>query len=204
METTIDLIRHGEPEGGRRYRGQTDHPLTERGWRQMWAAIGPHRPWTGIVTSPLTRCADFADALGETLGLAAERDPELMEVGYGKWSGRSPEELRRDDPEGFAAFRRDPWRSRPAGAEAMEAFTARVLTAFETHRSGADGPLLIVAHAGVLRAVAADALRMPLEYLYRLHQVPYAGRIRLTYPEGYPRITHMAPAPPENGADHIG
>ena len=37
--TLIDMIRHGEPVGGRRYRGQIDDPLSEKGWRQMWAAV---------------------------------------------------------------------------------------------------------------------------------------------------------------------
>jgi len=30
--TTIDLLRHGEPVGGKRYRGQIDDPLSEKGW----------------------------------------------------------------------------------------------------------------------------------------------------------------------------
>ena len=42
MQTTIDLIRHGEPVGGRKYRGQTDDPLSEKGWAQMWAAVGDY------------------------------------------------------------------------------------------------------------------------------------------------------------------
>ncbi|MHB1590203.1 MAG: histidine phosphatase family protein [Sulfuricella sp.] len=41
--TTIDLIRHGEPVGGRRYRGRTDDPLSEKGWNQMWTAVGDFR-----------------------------------------------------------------------------------------------------------------------------------------------------------------
>ena len=36
-DTVIDLIRHGEPVGGRRYRGHIDDPLSERGWQQMWS-----------------------------------------------------------------------------------------------------------------------------------------------------------------------
>ena len=40
-ETIIDLLRHGEPLGGSRYRGnRIDDPLTEKGWRQMWRGIG--------------------------------------------------------------------------------------------------------------------------------------------------------------------
>ena len=38
-ETTIDLLRHGEPLGGGRYRGQMDDALSEKGWQQMWQAV---------------------------------------------------------------------------------------------------------------------------------------------------------------------
>ena len=56
-ETLIDLLRHGEPEGGRAYRGHSiDDPLSETGWQQMWAAVGYHKPWEQIVSSPLQRC----------------------------------------------------------------------------------------------------------------------------------------------------
>jgi len=40
--TTLDLMRHGEPVGGRRYRGQMDDPLSEKGWAQMRNAVGNH------------------------------------------------------------------------------------------------------------------------------------------------------------------
>ena len=43
----IDLIRHGEPQGGPRYRGDgIDDPLSDKGWRQMWDAVGEDAPWT--------------------------------------------------------------------------------------------------------------------------------------------------------------
>jgi broad specificity phosphatase PhoE len=35
----IDLLRHGETQGGSRFRGRTDDPLTPLGWRQMWVAV---------------------------------------------------------------------------------------------------------------------------------------------------------------------
>jgi len=196
LEQTIDLLRHGEPVGGRRYRGQTDDPLSERGWDQMWRALEGTRPWRAIVTSPLARCADFAEALGEELDLAPVQEERFVEVGYGEWAGLSPDELRQRDPAGFAAFRADPWHNRPEGAEPMEAFTERVLAAFREHAQDQPPPLLIVGHAGVIRTVMADALGMPLPNLYRL-QVPYAGRIRLHRESGWARVSHMAPLPPE-------
>jgi alpha-ribazole phosphatase/probable phosphoglycerate mutase len=197
MERTIDLLRHGEPVGGRKYRGQTDDPLTNRGWAQMWAAVGAHRPWQRIVSSPLLRCGEFADALGGELGLAVERDERLVEVGYGSWAGKSPDELKAEDPEAYAAFRADPWRNRPADAEPMEAFTERVLTAFAEQVGAGGEHILIVAHAGVIRTVVAHTLGMPLENLYRIH-LPYAGRARLHSVGDRTRISHMAPAPPEH------
>lgn len=196
-ETLIDLLRHGEPLGGRKYRGQTDDPLTERGWQQMWQATGSDRPWRRIITSPLARCGAFADTLGEAMGIAPERDNRLMEVGYGHWSGKTPDELSAEAPEGFEAFRRDPWSNRPADAEPMGDFTKRVIEAYHDHRDAADGdPLLIVAHAGVIRTIIAHNLGMPLEHMYQL-QLPYAGRARFRCRAGWPRLVHMAPTPPE-------
>lgn len=61
--TTVDLLRHGEPVGGRKYRGQTDDALSETGWAQMRAAVDGHRPWDVIVSSTLLRCIEFAREL---------------------------------------------------------------------------------------------------------------------------------------------
>ncbi|MFP4615660.1 MAG: histidine phosphatase family protein [Thiohalorhabdus sp.] len=196
MDDSIDLLRHGEPEGGKKYRGQTDDPLTERGWEQMWGAVGSHRPWRRIVTSPLLRCSAFAEALAGAMGLEAVSDQRLMEVDYGPWSGRTLDELRAEEPEALEAFLRDPWRNRPAGTEPMEDFTRRVLAAYEEHLPG-EGPLLIVGHAGVLRTIIAHNLGMPLENLFQL-QIPYAGRARFQSPYGRPRLGHLAPRPPED------
>lgn len=81
--TLIDMLRHGEPVGGRRYRGQTDDPLSDKGWRQMRAATAETRPWTAIVSSPLLRCRAFAEELAGQTGLPLAVDDRLKEVGFG-------------------------------------------------------------------------------------------------------------------------
>jgi len=61
LTTYIDVIRHGEPVGGRRYRGYSvDDPLTKKGWAQMRAAVPETPPWQHIVSSPLKRCLEFS------------------------------------------------------------------------------------------------------------------------------------------------
>jgi probable phosphoglycerate mutase len=178
--TTIDLLRHGEPEGGVRYRGDgVDDPLSERGWEQMWASVGACANWTQVVTSPLRRCRAFAQAVAERHHLPLAVDPRLREVGFGAWEGKRHEEVRDADPAAYYAFFRDAVRHRPPGSEPLEAFYARVregiLAIFDEHT---EGHVLLVCHLGVMRAAIALALDMPLPSLYRMH-APYAGLIRL-------------------------
>src|SRR3989304_7481784 len=106
--TPLDLMRHGDPVGGRRYRGQTDDPLSEKGWAQMRNAVGNHCPWQAVISSSLSRCADFARELATRHRLPLEIDARLIELGFGAWEGRAPDELTAADPEPLNKFRRDP------------------------------------------------------------------------------------------------
>jgi alpha-ribazole phosphatase len=167
--TLIDLLRHGEPVGGRRYRGQTDDPLSEKGWRQMWSAVQHGTPWGQVITSPLLRCSDFARALVERSALPLATETRFQEVNFGSWEGCTATELRRQDSEILRRFYRDPVRNRPRDAEPLDAFCARVTTAFlevlERHRGQ---HVLIVTHAGVIRAVLSHVLSIPLNRIYRI------------------------------------
>lgn len=167
-QTTIDLLRHGEPVGGRRYRGQIDDPLSDKGWQEMWRAVSGETPWQLIISSPLSRCLAFAEALSQKLQIPLQQDDRLKEVGFGNWEGMSGTELRALDPQILARFYRDPLGNRPAGAEPLEAFSQRVAAALdeaiETH---AGKHLLIVTHAGVIRAALANTISAPIETLYR-------------------------------------
>ncbi|HHH35258.1 MAG TPA: histidine phosphatase family protein [Gammaproteobacteria bacterium] len=165
----VDLLRHGEPEGGRRYRGGQDDPLSDRGWRQMEAAVAGAGPWERIVTSPLRRCSEFARGLGERLSIPVSEDPRLREIGFGAWEGRSAAELLAADPGALRRFYHDPLGAAPEGAEPVPVFMARVARAWEDCLAESGGErLLIVSHAGVMRAIVAHLLGMPPERLFRI------------------------------------
>jgi len=177
--TTFDLIRHGEPVGGRKYRGQTDDPLSETGWEQMRRATGEHCPWQVVISSPLLRCSDFARELTARHGLPLVLDPRLVELGFGSWEGRTSDELIAENPDIVLRFRTDPISHAPPGAEPLVEFRERILSAWnamiESYRGG---HVLVVAHAGVIRMLVALVLEIPLQHLFRL-QVANAGITRI-------------------------
>jgi broad specificity phosphatase PhoE len=177
--TVIDLLRHGEPVGGKRFRGQRDDPLSELGWRQSWDAVGEGAPWQHIVSSPLQRCAAFAEALASRHGLTFSIEPAFKEIGFGDWEGQTPEAIQRHAPEEYRRYRADPLRFMPPGAEPMAAFMERVARAWDGLLAGQRGRrVLVVCHAGVVRAVLAAVLGVTPERLFRIH-IGYGARTRL-------------------------
>lgn len=179
--TTIDLLRHGEPVGGRRYRGQIDDPLSDKGWRQMREAVAGHSPWDVVVSSPLSRCRAFAEELAGQHDMPLSFDERLMEIGFGDWEGRTADDITADNPEALKRFYRDPVTHRPQGAEKLADFhqriTAAVNAVLEQH---AGKHVLVVGHAGMMRMIMSQALEIPVENMFRLY-VPNAAVTRIEY-----------------------
>jgi alpha-ribazole phosphatase/probable phosphoglycerate mutase len=179
MMTTIDLIRHGEPVGGAKFRGHTDDPLSETGWAQMRAAVQGESPWQVVVSSPLLRCAEFAAELATRDSLPMETEERFKEIGFGEWEGRTSEELMQSAPDCLDRYWRDPALYTPPGGEALEAFAARVTASWDdTLARHAGKKVLLVAHGGVNRVILCQVLKIPLQNMFRL-VVPFAGMSRV-------------------------
>lgn len=179
----IDLLRHGEPEGGSRYRGnRIDDPLTEKGWQQMWAGVGEKQTWDVIISSPLLRCAEFANKLSEQRNIPVAVDGGFKEIGFGAWEGKTKSELKIKREKEFNAFYADPISNTPENAEPVNDFFIRVISAFnDVRRQHAGKNILIIAHAGVIRAIVTHALSAPVECMYKLSVLNgHASRISYT------------------------
>jgi alpha-ribazole phosphatase/probable phosphoglycerate mutase len=183
--TTIDMIRHGEPVGGKRYRGQIDDPLSEKGWQQMRSAVAGKNPWDAIISSPLSRCAEFARELSDNLSLPVTLDDRFKEIGFGDWEGKTKAEIQQDDPDIVHRFWVNPVANRPNNAEKLIDFNTRIVAAFndavQSHRGK---HVLIVGHAGIMRMTLCHVLRMPIDAMFRI-DVPNAGITRI-------KIDHQA------------
>lgn len=145
----------------------------------MCSAVGAFDGWNAIYSSPLLRCSEFAQALGERLGVDVYVDERLKEGGFGVWEGRLPSEICAEDPQRLFRFKRDPIEAAPEGAEALSALHDRVGEAWGTMLDRHVGQhVLVVAHAGVIRMLMAHALGLPLENIYRI-EVGNAALTRL-------------------------
>ena len=185
-ETQIDIIRHGEPEGGRRYRGHgIDDPLSKTGWQQMWNAIPEKPPWDHIISSPLLRCLKFSEALADSMGIQFTVNDNLKEIGFGAWEGRTPDDIKNNEGDALERFLLDPVNNRPPGAEALNDFTARIWTVYEEVAEQYCGQrVLMVGHAGVVRAITSKVLGMSLDDVYSRLKVEYAAIATTRIPAG--------------------
>ena len=199
-ETIIDLIRHGEAEGGKKYRGYSvDDPLSDKGWSQMWGAVGQYSSWQCIVSSPMLRCKAFAEQLSQKLTIPYYIENDLEEVGFGDWEGKTVDQLKAENQAEYYAFFLDPVNHRPKNAEDLDVFSGRVVAAYKKLLEECEGKhCLVVTHAGVVRAIIAHLLDAPAASMYRI-KVNNAGITRIRYDfKGAVLEFHQAELTPKN------
>jgi probable phosphoglycerate mutase len=129
-----------------------------------------------IYSSPQPRARETAEFLGKLLGDSVEIAPQLDEIDYGDWTGRSFEELRavgqwRD----FNSLRSC---TRIPGGELMIEVQARVLALMES---------LSRRHPEIIRGALAYCLGMPLDLVLRLEVSPASTSMVAMEPCG-PRV----------------
>jgi alpha-ribazole phosphatase len=172
----VHLLRHGETEGGVRYWGRTNVALSSRGWLQMRTAVAGGS-WDLIVSSPLRRCAAFAEALAQELGVPCRLEADLREMCFGTWEGYSTAELMQRDAERLRLFWSDPSVHTPPGGEPLAELHARVMAVWQGLSTAWDcGRPLIVTHGGPIRVLRAVQSRTPLSALLSI-DVPHATLI---------------------------
>lgn len=190
----IDILRHGEPVGGVRYRGTTDDALSETGWQQMADAVNSGTtsqsienitiPWTHVVSSPLSRCADFAKQISEAHSLALSIEPRFAEIDFGDWEGLTSQQIMARDPERLSQYWSNPTDNTPPNGESLLHFKSRVISAWQDlltqHSSSEKKQLLVITHGGTLRVILSHVLKMPNSSLFNF-DVPHACLSRIQH-----------------------
>jgi broad specificity phosphatase PhoE len=167
------MLRHGQTEfnAGSRMQGQLDTELSDLGRAQAVAAaevLGKRQPLV-IVSSDLRRAYDTAVALSEQTGLPVEVDPRLRETHLGDWQGLTHTEVDAAAPGARVAWRNDAtWA--PHGGESrvdvarrgMPVVTELLAAQPDWGGDEADRPVVLVAHGGLIAALTAALLELPV------------------------------------------
>lgn len=180
MGTRVILVRHGHVEGivPPRFRGRSEIPLSQEGLRQA-AATRDHlrglRDVQALYTSPLQRCVRTAAIIGEPHGLAPQILPDLNDIDYGTWQGRTYDEVQASEPSAFAGWMTAPDLACIPCGERLADVAARAAHALWTAlRTHPDVTTLLVSHDSVHRLALLQAMRLsPSRYWY-IRQEPCA------------------------------
>lgn len=155
------MARHGEADDAepKRYLGSTDLPLTQRGFDQArrLAACLHGEGLTHLVSSPLLRARQTADAVALATGLMVGEEPLLREIDFGGCEGLNHIEISQCQPAAWQALR-DPTVFFPQG-ESVNDVAARVQRFADTLAAYPPAAkVLVVAHGGSLRILLCHLL----------------------------------------------
>jgi broad specificity phosphatase PhoE len=165
------MLRHGQTAFNldTRMQGQLDTELSELGRAQAVAAaevLGKRQPLL-IVSSDLRRAYDTAVVLAERTGLRLRVDTRLRETHLGDWQGMTHTQIDAAIPGARLAWREDAsWA--PHGGESRVDVAARSLpliaelVAAEPEWGRDERPVVLVAHGGLIAALTAALLRLPV------------------------------------------
>jgi probable phosphomutase (TIGR03848 family) len=140
-------------------------------------------PLVGIVSSPLERCRQTAEAVAAPHGLAVNDAPGLFEADYGEWSGRKIEELRGTDQ--WKLVQVTPSAVRFPGGESMREMQSRIIGAVEEIVAAHPGQIVVAAsHADPIKAVVAHYTGVHLDLFQRLFVSPASCTVLRFGPAG--------------------
>lgn len=187
--TRFLLLRHGQTELSiqRRYSGRGNPPLTAVGREQAARAakmLAARGDIGAVVTSPLGRARETAEAAAAALGTEVRVIEGLTETDFGAWEGLTFREAAERDPDLHARWLGDP--SLPApGGESFDAVRERVESVRRDLVARYPGEnVVVVSHVTPIKTLLQLALGVGPSLLYRLHLDLASLSLAEFYPDG--------------------
>ncbi len=184
--TSVIFVRHGQADfpHDRLYCDEREDPgLAPAGKLQAEAAaeLLANEHLDILIASPMRRTQMTAEAIVRKTQVTMTTDPRLKERPFGIWDGLYFDDIARDYPEGFKAWKINPVEFVPEGGETIRDHHLRILSALNDHLRAHEGETIVItAHVGPIRMCICDALAIPLEN-YRQLSVDYGSLTRINY-----------------------
>ena len=195
--TTVVLLRHGRTtaNAGGVLAGWTPGVQLDDAGRAQVQAVGERLaqvPLAAIVSSPLERCLQTADAVAAGRELTVQTDERLGEARYGDWTGRTIKEMAKEPL--WKVVQQHPSAAVFPGpeGEGLAQTQARAVAAIRAWNAqlGPDAVWLACSHGDVIKAILADALGLHLDQFQRIVVDPASVSI-VTYTETRPFVVRV-------------
>ncbi len=171
----VYLFRHGETANAHQIRmnGHFDVALSDTGLeqsRQLAQAL-QDQPIRAVYSSDLQRTYEGARLIAEHHALEPVACPELRELFFGEWEGKSLTELSEKFPGEMNKRLKQTELFRADGGETFQELHDRVIPKFmEITASHPSDTIAFVCHGGVNRTILAHLLGFPISNLFRISQ----------------------------------
>jgi len=209
--TQLILIRHGRTilNAAGRFRGRGDVTLDTVGRGQVEALA--HRlkmsfNITQLLTSPLRRALDTADAIAKTFDLATVVEPRLTDLDFGNWQGLTPEEAAAAYPRQYREWERIPERALLPGGGCLAWHIENALRLVQEVIVDYPGETVgLVTHEVVCQGLTCVFLGIPLRRFRRITHALAAFSVFEASPSGYRVLAlnaacHLDPATGDSGS----
>ena len=191
----IDLLRHGAVDGEPGLYGWNDIPVSEIGRQQMLQSTAVDLQYQQVFSSPLQRCHYFAREFCTRHRLPLQTLPDLKEMHFGDWDGKTFAELN-SQWDALENFWQKPAEITPPNGESLSDFRDRIAQVWrDIVFSSQNTHTLVVAHAGVIRMILGDLLHVDWTSpdFYQRLRIDYGSvtRINILYSDDgeiYPQI----------------
>ncbi len=186
------LIRHGENDYvGKRLAGRAPGVhLNEKGRQQAWliASTLMKAPIKGIYSSPLERAVETATPLAHALNLEVCIQPDLTEIDFGGWQGKTGKQMRRMKL--WKVVQETPSQMRFPGGESFVEAQARLCRGIEAIRDKHEDKDLVAcfSHNDAISLIVANYLGLPLDKFQRLSVSTASVTVLMLMKEGSPHL----------------
>ncbi len=171
----ITLVRHCQTNynSEKRYQGWTDIKLNQKGRREaekLGNAFKGSLP-EKIYSSSLSRARETTQILRGENEADFAREEDLRELNFGRWEGKTWEEIKKQNPRAEKEFDADIRNFHPPGGESILSMKKRVLDFWENIK-GKKKDTLLVSHTGPIKLILLNVLKASLEGFWNIHIDP--------------------------------
>ncbi|MBB5338289.1 histidine phosphatase family protein [Tunturiibacter gelidoferens] len=197
MPARLTLLSHASTAATRLSAFPADEPLEDSTLANLttlnWQPPRAHQ----ILTAPELRTQQTAKALN----LAATPTPELRDLHYRNWQGRTLADLHAEDPQAIAQWLTDPTSS-PHEGESIASLVTRIAAWLDTVATEGTLHTIAITHPAVIRAAILHSLNAPPQSFWRIDIAPltltdlrHNGRTWTLRATAIPLASHDPPQP---------